>query len=430
MDLIALFAILVSLLIIGFLSGIEIAFLSANKISIELSKKQGTQAGKTWSFFADRPARFLGTVLVAGNVLLVIYGLLVGDMLFPIWKWIEHHLPAASGNYIKYIKLLVETILSTLIIVIVEFFSRAYFRAKNNSVLNMGIITYAARFFYWLFSSAATSFVNISEWILKTVFDVKLRNKQEIFSKLDIEQFMIQNKNTPGEEEQSEINKELFENALTLKDVKLRECLIPRNEIISIQKNTSPEDARKRFIETGLSKLVVYDQDVDSIIGYIHQLDLFKKPASILEVLLPIPMVPESMSATDLMTRFSTQRKSIAWVIDEFGGTAGIVTMEDLLEEIFGDIKDEYDDVDDLVEKQISTNEYIFSGRMKLDHITEKYGLHFSNDENTETLSGYVIQQHGEIPQENERISIDRYEFQILSVSNTRIETIKLRVQQ
>ena len=237
---------------------------------------------------------------------------------------------------------------------------------------------------------------------------------------------MQQNK-SQEEEETSELNKELFENALSLREVKLRECLIPRREIEAIKNSSSIDEVKQKFIQTQLSKLVVFDENIDSILGYVHQLDMFKKPSTIQEILLPIPTVPESMSATDLMNKFTKERKSIAWVIDEFGGTAGIVTMEDLLEEIFGDIKDEYD-TEEFVEKQLATNEFIFSGRLELDYIIEKYNLFFLETEETETLSGYIIQNNEQIPKEKDRIIIGNYQYDILNVSDTRIETVKIKV--
>lgn len=427
MDWIALLAIFASLALIGFFSGIEVAFVSANKLSIELNKKQGTTSGKTWGEFADKPTRFIGTTLLAINIVTVIYGLLVGDMLAPIWDWIKIKLPESTAGYVNFIKLLVETVFSTAIILFIEFSSKAYFRARNNTVLYSNTISYAVRFFYWLLSGIAAFFVNIAEWMLHYVFNVKMYNNKDAFSKVDLEHFMQQTKH-PDEEESSEINKELFENALALSEVKLRECLIPRKEIESIDSNTPIEKVKEKFIDTKLSKLVVYENNIDSILGYVHQLDMFKHPATLKEVLHPIPTVPESMSATDLMSKFSLERKSIAWVIDEFGGTAGIVTMEDLLEEIFGEIEDEYDVAEEFVDKQIANNEFIFSGRLELDLLAEKYNLHFSGENGAETLSGYIIQNHETIPKQKERIIIGNYEFDILNVSDTRIETVKVKV--
>ena len=423
----ALIAILISLLLIGFFAGIEIAFVSANKLSLELKKKQGTYSGKIWGNFAEHPARFIGTMLVVVNILLVIYGLLIGELLYPLWHRLELRLVPSLAKYVYLIKLLFETVASTLIILIVEFLSKALFRARNNSILSNGFITYIVQLFNSIFSSVASLFVSIAEWMLQYIFNVKINDKKEVFSKVDLEHYLQQNK-MHNEEESSDINKELFENALSLGDVRLRECLVPRKEIIGVSEQSTVEEIKKLFIETRLSKLVIYNKNIDNITGYIHQLDLFKSPTTIKEILLPIPTVPETMSATDLMTRFSKERKTIAWVIDEFGGTAGIVTMEDLLEEIFGEIKDEYDDVDDFVDKQLAENEYLFSGRMELDLITEKYGIEFPEDENAETLSGFIVQHNADIPKEKEQIIIGHYEFSILSMSNTRIETVKMKV--
>lgn len=417
----------IAILLICFFAGIEIAFISANKLSIELSKKQGTYSGKTWGDFSDHPTKFIGTILVAINIVLVVYGLLVGEMLTPIWDIIKNNLPLSAENYVDYIRLFVETLLSATIIIFLIVFIKAVFQARNNSILKSGIISYFARFFSWLFTGVSSMFIAFSEWMLQYIFNVKLSEKKEMFSKIDLEHFIQQSKSF-NEDENSELNKELFENALSIRDIKLRECLVPRKEIVSIPQNSSLEEVKNSFIETRLSKLVVYDHDIDNITGYIHQLDLFKNPASVKDILLPIPTVPESMSITSLMDKFAKERKTIAWVIDEFGGTAGIVTMEDLLEEIFGEIKDEYDDVDELVNKQLSTTEYLFSGRLELDFITEKYNLEFPDNEDAETLSGFIIQNNEAIPQQKERIIVGNYEFDVLSVSGTRIETVKLKV--
>ncbi|MBK8495443.1 MAG: HlyC/CorC family transporter [Chitinophagaceae bacterium] len=428
MDWIALLAIFVSLVLIGFFTGIEIAFISANKLSIELNRKQGTKSGKLWGFYADQPARFIGTTLVGINLVFVVYGLLVVDMLLPIWLWIEKQLPSTLSESVKYIKIFVETVLATLIVLFVEFTAKAFFRTRNSSILNSGIISSIVQFFYSMLSSTGTQLVNFAEWILKYILNVKINPKRNMFSKVDLENFMHQSK-SHEQEENREINRELFDNALSLSEIKLRQCLIPRKEIEAVTGKSTINEVKARFIDTHLSKLVVYDGNIDNITGYIHQLDLFKHPATVQEILLPIPTVPDSMSATDLMSRFSKERKTIAWVIDEFGGTAGIVTMEDLLEEIFGEIKDEYD-TEEFVDKQLSATEFIFSGRMELDLITEKYRLYFPDDEETETLSGYIIKNHEQIPKLKDHIIIGNYEIDILNVSDTRIEMVKLKVLQ
>jgi putative hemolysin len=427
MDWISLIAIFISLLIIGFLAGIEIAFISANKLSIELKKKQGTFSGKTWGYFSENPTRFIGTILVGLNIVLVVYGLLIGEMLFPLWSWIEAQLPPQANNYLNFIRLFVETALSTSIILFTEFLFKAFFKARNESVLHSTPVAHISKGFYWLLSSLASYFVSMAEWILKYVFNVKISNKKEAFSKVDLEHFLQHSKHH-AEEESNEINKELFENALSLSETKIRECLIPRKEVVGIDAITNIGEVRAKFIETKLSKMVVYESNIDNIIGYVHHLDLFKNPSTIKEILHPIPTVPETMSATDLMNKFSKERKSIAWVIDEFGGTAGIVTMEDLLEEIFGEIEDEYDLPESLVDKQIAVDEFVFSGRLELDFITQKYGIVFEEKEAAETLSGYIIQNNESIPKQKDRIFVGDFEFDILNVSDTRIETVKMKV--
>jgi CBS domain containing-hemolysin-like protein len=278
---------------------------------------------------------------------------------------------------------------------------------------------------YKLFSPVAKIFVSISEFILKYLFNVKIKENKQVFNRVDLEVFVKQSMHG-HESETSEVNAELFENALYLVNVKIRKCMVPRNEVEAVDITTSIEEARLKFISTKLSKIIVYDDTIDNIIGYIHHLDLNRRPKVLREILHTITAVPEAMSAVDLMNRFTKERKSIAWVVDEFGGTAGIVTMEDVLEEIFGDINDEYD-VQEHVEKQLAENEYIFSGRLELDYLNEKYGFEFPTEQ-SETLSGYIIAGHETIPKIKEQIILGQYEFDILLVTDTRIETVKMKV--
>ena len=418
MDWTAAIAIIISLILIGFFAGVEIAFVSVSKLSIELKKKQGTYVGRIWASYMEKPARFIGTTLIALNILVVVYGLLWSDILFGFWKF--WHMDNA------YIKLAAETFLSTFILLIFEFIFKAFFRAKGDAIIGSSVITFIVQFFYSVFAWIASIFVDIAEWILKYIFNIKIHAKKEVFTKIDLEHFIQQSKDGDTDDN-VELNNELFENVLSLSDIKIRTCFIPRKEIEAIDINASLTIVKEKFIDTKLSKLVVYENNIDNIQGYIHQLDLFKNPVSLRSVLLPIPTIPESMNASDLISKFTKERKSIAWVIDEFGGTAGIVTMEDLLEEIFGEIKDEYD-TEEFVEKQISTDEYIFSGRLELDYIADKYKLDFRHNEETGTLSGYIISQHERIPKQKDRIIIDDYEFDILNVSETRIETVKMKV--
>jgi putative hemolysin len=427
MDWISLSAFLLSIIIIGFFFGIEVAFATSDKLSIELRKKQGKVSGKTWSRFTENHSRFMGIVLVGSNVFIIVYGLLAGKMLLPIWVWIEGNLPQTAADYVKFIRLLVETTLSTAIILTMEFASRALFHSRHDHIIRSGFIAYVFVFFQALITSISGVFISASTWILHYIFNVKLQPKKEAFSLIHPEQ-IVQQKKYVAEEETDASNKELFENALSIGDVRIRDCLVPRKEVEAIPINLDMQAVKQRFIDTKLTKLVVFENSIDSIVGYVHQLDMLKKPAHVREILLPIPAVPESMTATDLMNKFSRERKSVAWVVDEFGGTAGIVTMEDLLEELFGEIKDEYDSAEEFVEKQLSENEYIFSGRLELDHIRNKFNLEFPEVNDAETLSGYIIGIHEAIPSQKERIIYDKFEFDILNVSATRIETVKVKL--
>jgi len=323
----------------------------------------------------------------------------------------------------EYLKLFVATLFSTLIVLVLgEFIPKAIFRGKNDTLLHF--FAPLANLFHTLFQPLARFFVNISQWVLKYLFNVRLDDKSEAFSKVDLEHFFQQTRNQ--DEENTELNTELFENALSLPMVKIRQCLVPRTEIEAVELDTPLETIRQKFIQTKLSKLIVYKDSIDDLQGYIHQLDFFKKPSDVKSIIKPLIAVPESMSATDLMNKFTKERKSIAWVVDEFGGTAGIVTMEDVLEEIFGEIQDEYD-TEEFVEKQLAEDEYIFSGRLELDYLNEKYQLDFPEHE-SETLSGYIINEHGSIPEAKASIIIDHYKFDVLSVSDTRIEMVKMRL--
>jgi CBS domain containing-hemolysin-like protein len=314
--------------------------------------------------------------------------------------------------------------MATIIIMLVKFSFRALFRAKNDTLL--GFFAPLINFFYGMLFPIATFFVSIAEWILKYLFNVRLYDEKEAFSRVDLEQFIQQTREQS--EENPELNTELFEAALSLPNIKIRQCLVPRKEVEAVDISISIDALQQKFIATKLSKMVVYDKNIDNILGYVHQLGLFRKTEDIRSILLPIPAVPESMSAIDLINKFTRDRKSIAWVVDEFGGTAGIITMEDLLEEIFGEIQDEYD-VEEFVEKHIADKEYIFSGRLELDYLNQKYNLKLP-DSDSETLSGFIINQHETIPKEKERIIIDDFEFEVLTVSETRIEMVKMRILQ
>ncbi len=409
-----IFAIIASLILIGFFSGYEIGFVSANRLSLELKKKNGNKSGLIIARFLQAPTEFIGTCLVGLNISLVVFGIQFEELLKE-HLWNRYQLDSYSI-------LLGNTVLSTLVILIIgELVPKAIFKARASSMISKFAVL--ANVFHIIFRPFTKVLVSIAQWVVRFLFQVKFVNKKEAFSKIDLAHFIQQNIEHPA---QQELNTDLFENALSLPEIKIRECLVPRTEIIGVELNTSIDELTALFVETKLSKLIVYDDTLDTIVGYVHQLDLFQKPSNIAAVIHPILLVPESMSAADLINLFSKKRKSIAWVVDEFGGTAGIVTMEDVLEELFGEIDDEYDE-QEFVEKKISDKEFVFSGRLELDYLTEKYRVDFGA-ENSETLSGYLIHFHETIPKVKTVIHLDHFDAEILAVSDTRIEKVKVKM--
>jgi CBS domain containing-hemolysin-like protein len=409
-----IFAIVASVILIGFFSGYEIGFVSANRLSLELKKKQGSRSGKIIAGFLEAPTQFIGTCLIGLNISLVVFGILFEELLHThIWS----KFGLGDGAI-----LVGNTLVSTFVILFIgELVPKAMFKARAASLIN----TFApvAQFFHLLFKPLTVVLVNTAQWVLSNVLQVKMVYKKEAFTKVDLAHFVQQ---TNAHQEQQELNTDLFENALSLPDIKVRKCLVPRTEIIGVDILTPIAELKALFIETKLSKLIVYNDTLDNIVGYVHQLDLFKMPTEIKAILHPVLLVTESMNAADLINLFSKKRKSIAWVVDEFGGTAGIVTMEDVLEEIFGEINDEYDE-QEFLEKKLSANEYIFSGRLELDYLYEKYGIDFAAD-SAETLSGYLIHKHEAIPKVREVIHLSHFDAEILLVSDTRIEKVKLTI--
>ena len=406
---------ILTLVLMAFFAGIEMAYYSANRLSLELKKKQGGANAQRLTKFIDSPARFLGTTLIGYTIFLVFLGLQFSVVMRPIWSYLH----VGSDT----VHLVVEIAFTTLIVLVfAEYIPRAWFRAKSNSWL--AGLSPVIDFFYGLFSPIATSLIDLSEWILKYVMNIRLDKNKEGFTRSDLKNLFL----IKSEDERQERNTQLMENAQELPRVKIRQCLVPRKEITGIESSASVDEMKAKFIDTKLSKLVVYENNIDHIIGYVHQLDLFKKPAAIKDILLPIPAVPESMSASDLISKFTRDRKSIAWVVDEFGGTAGIITMEDLMEEIFGDIQDEHDD-EELIEKKISDNEFEFSGRLEIDYLNRAYNLKIPEDDYN-TLSGYIISSNEDIPEPGTTIEADRFRIKILKATGIKIELVNLKVRE
>lgn len=418
MSQVQLILLIILLLLAGFFAGITVAFIRINKLKIEIQKKQGKASGRILSRFGEQPGRFITTSVAGFTIVLVIFGILATEIIKNLWQIsILAEIPSA------YLQMLAGIIASTLIMLIFGLLiPRSLFRAKADRLLV--ILALPISFFSQILHPVNNVMSGISRWVLKYLFNVRITSDSQDFQINDPENFIIQSETT--EAGRQHLNTELFENALGLPQVKVRGCMIPRKEVESLEVNTGIQEAVHKFIQTRLSKLIIYEDNIDNILGYIHQLDAFRDPQDIRSVIYPILAVPETMSAIDLLSRFTKENKSIAWVVDEFGGTAGIVTLEDILEEIFGDIRDEHD-TEEFVEKQIAEKEYIFSGRLEMDFLNEKYNFNFPPTE-SETLSGFIISHYEAIPRERTRIIIDDFEFDVLDVTETRIEMVKMRI--
>lgn len=413
--------IIITLIFSAFFSGMEIAFASSNKLKIELDKSKGLLSAKILSDFANKPARFIGSLLLGNNISLVIYGIVMVKILEPALINIFPE-ERASESLI----LLMQTVVSTLLILLAaEFIPKMLFRINPNSLLNFFAIPVYV--IYYILYPIVFIFTGFSEFILKNLFRIKFTNHNKAFSLLDLDNCIKESSHhlTPEKDINPEI--QMFQNAIDFGKIKLRECLIPRTEIIAVEVNDSINIAKNLFIRHGLSKIPVYKGTIDDIIGYIHSYDMFKSPNNILSLLKPIIIVPETMLANDVLGMFIKQSRSIAVVVDEFGGTSGIVTMEDIIEEIFGEIVDEHD-FEEFTEKKISENEFIFSARLEIDYLNEKYSLDLPESDDYETLAGLIIHYHKSIPSQNDEIIIKNFRFKILQAAKMKIENINLKI--
>ncbi|OWY22136.1 HlyC/CorC family transporter [Sphingobacteriales bacterium UPWRP_1] len=396
-------------------SGIELAFVTANKIQLEIQKQKGGVTARALSVFFGNPTQFLGTTLIGNTVMLVIYGTQFDRLL-------NEPLAQIIGTS-EALQILVTTLVSTVVILIVgEFAPKNLFRINPNGILNVLALPFMA--IYLLLFPFVRFTVWVSDNLLKVFFGIDYHKvPQPTLSRIDLQHYVRMSDQNP--DERKKVDAMLFERALELPKVKVRECMVPRLEIAAIDQDDSMEDIIQTFIETKHSKLIVYKNSIDEVAGYIHHQDILKNTRKI----WPIITVPEAMPATDLLNVFIKENKSIAWVKDEFGGTAGIVTLEDIMEEIFGEIQDEYDD-DEFVEKyNPETGEYEFSARLEIDYLNEKYQLNLPEGD-YETLSGYIITRHEDIPDAGEVIYIDDYAFTITEVSNTTVKSVKMKVTE
>ncbi|MES2593418.1 MAG: hemolysin family protein [Bacteroidota bacterium] len=409
--------IVIAMIASAFFSGLEIAFITSNKLRIELESKQGSISARILAHFNKFPSRYLGTMLLGNNIALVVFGIYMDEELNPI-----------IGQFIasKVLLLLISTFLSTmLILVMAEYLPKNLFRINPNKTLSLFV--FPLTIVYGVLYPVVMITIGFSEFILKKIFRVKIENENAAFTMVDLDNYLREGTSAVEQKEEKDHEIQIFQNALDFSSVKARECMVPRTEIIALDVNESIEVLKNKFIQTRLSKVLIYSGNIDNIIGYVYSKELFNKPESIRQILLPVSIVPESMAASEVLTVFIQQHKSIVIVVDEFGGTSGILTMEDVIEEIFGEIEDEHDK-EEMIEKQVSDTEFNFSSRLETDYINHRYDLDLPILDNVETLGGLIMHYHESIPRVNEEIRIENFLFTITAVTRTRIEQVNLKI--
>lgn len=412
--------VIITLVFSAFFSGMEIAFISANKLQIELQNKQGDLTGKILSVFVQRPGQFIGTTLMGNTISMVLFGIF---MAFLINDPLKDLLPPVLSN--EGVILVIQTLASTIIVLVTaEFLPKSLFMLNPNSMLNFFALPFWI--IYVLIYPIVWAVVGLSRFFITQVLRLEYSEDKPVFTVTDLNSF-IQNHIHKGREEgHVDIDTKIFDNAVEFKTVRVRECMVPRTDIVSVEVEDTIEDLKKIFEESGHSKVIVYRDSIDDVIGYCHQLELFKKPKSIEEILTPIIIAPESALANELLIQFIQERKSLSLVVDEFGGTSGIVSMEDIIEEIFGEIEDEYDS-DDLIEQKISDNEYLLSARHEIDYLNDKYGWELPIGD-FETISGLILSLTENLPKKGESVTFEAYTFTVMTKQDHRIETVRLKI--
>ncbi len=414
-----LIIILLSLLLSAFFSGMEIAFVASNKLRLEISKQKGDFSSGILSIYTKNPGQYIVTMLIGNNIALVVYGIMMAMVLEPVIS-----IYIQSETYI----LIIQTVLSTLLILVAaEFIPKAIFRINANGLLR--VFSLPIFIFYLFFYPVSKFTIWLAHIILRIFFRIKIKeiSNDRVFGKPDLDHLLHEAQEETSTEMKDDTNLKIFQNALDLSNVKLRECMIPRTELVAVEENTDIEELRHSFIESGLSKILIYKESIDNIIGFVNMKDLFKPVKTINRHIVPITIVPESMPANKLLQMFVDDKMKIALVVDEFGGTSGIVTIEDILEEIFGEITDEHDTIE-LTEKKINEKEFIFSGRLEIDYLNERYRLKLPEKDDYETLAGLILYYHESIPKLNHHIIIENLELKILKVSETKIELVQLSI--
>ncbi len=418
--------IVVTLILSAFFSGMEIAYVSSNKIHIELEKKQEDFLGKILTKLTAKPSKYIATMLIGNNIALVIYGLKMGDVLV---RWFQSMLPSDSAvlTYLFYdFQLLTQTVISTFVILITaEFLPKVFFQIYANTLMKvLALPTYV---FYLIFSLISDLVLWISDAVLKYIFKAKGEDVVLAMTKVELGNYISEQMESVEDHEEVDSEIQIFQNALEFSDVKAREVMVPRTEISAVDISESIENLSQLFIETGRTKIIVYKDSIDDILGYVHAFELFKKPKDIKSIIIPVSFVPETILIKDVLNILTKKRQSIAVVIDEYGGTSGLMSVEDIVEELFGEIEDEHDTLE-MTEEKIDENTYRFSARLEVDYINEAYKLDLPESETYETLGGLIVNETEGIPEKNEDVLVNNFKFTIEEVSSTKIDIVRLKI--
>ncbi|WP_433814949.1 hemolysin family protein [Flavobacterium johnsoniae] len=414
--------IILCLILSAFFSGMEIAFISSNKIYLGIEKKQDNFLSQILTKLTENPSKFIASMLIGNNVALVVYGFYMGDV---VLKWIT-----GLGFYFSDVTtILVQTLISTFIVLITaEFFPKVFFQIYANSLIK--IFAVPAYLFYRLFYYISTFFIWISDFILRKFFKTEGDQVQLYFSKVELGNYITEQMSSVEDDDEVDSEIQIFQNALEFSGVKARDIMTPRTELVAIDLFDSVTDLKELFIETGYSKIVVSQNSLDDIVGYVHSFDLFKKPQTIKSVLMTVEFVPETILIKDALNILIKKRKNVAVVLDEYGGTSGIVTIEDIVEELFGEIEDEHDLDEELIEQDLGEGKYLFSTRLDVEYLNETYKLMIPEEDSYGTLGGFIVNSTKEIPQKGDKIVIDRFHFKIEQASNKKIELVKMTIKE
>jgi len=414
--------ILICLLLCAFFSGMEIAFISSNKIYLEIEKKQNSFLSKTLTKLTENSSKFIATMRIGNTIAIVVYGYFMSAFLLQVFR--------TQGYFFSdFLSILIQTFLATILVLLTaSFLSKVFFQLYANSLLKFFALP--AYLFYQLFYFISSFFIGLSNFILKHIFKTEGDQTASYFSKIELGNYISEQMSSLEDDGQLDSEIQIFQNALEFSGVKARDVMTPRTEIVAHDLFDNLSELKQKFIDTGYSKILIYQNSLDDILGYVHSFDLFKKPKTIKSILIPIEFVPETIFIKDAMNLLTKKRKSLAVVLDEYGGTSGIITVEDIVEELFGEIDDEHDLDEELIEKELGAGVYLFSARLDVEYLNETYKLKIPESDSYGTLGGFIVNSTKEIPQKGDLIAIEMYHFSIEEAINKKIELVKMTLKE